>query len=360
MRTFEDKPATREQVPLLIGLIGPSGTGKTFSALRLATGIQRVSGGDIYLIDTESRRSLHYAPKPGEAPDPSHGKFAFKHVAFGAPFSSLDYLAAVEHCVKRGAKTVIIDSMSHEHEGPGGMLEQHAAETKRLAALWKTKESNAQMSAWSEPKQKRRRLINTILQMPINCIFCFRAKEKLKIVKGDDPISLGFMPIAGEEFVYEMLLKCLLLPGARGIPTWQSDMPGEKMMIKIPGQFAELFAKPAQLSESIGEELAKWAAGGSTGSMADAEALALSYDTCSDPATFRVLEEQRKAAWAKSSAQQKARLKAASDAASKRIAEAEAAARTEEAPESEPPRMREPGEDDYFTEAAANMAEHMR
>ena len=46
-RTFEDRPATRDKVPLLVGLMGPSGSGKTFSALRLATGIQTVSGGDI-------------------------------------------------------------------------------------------------------------------------------------------------------------------------------------------------------------------------------------------------------------------------------------------------------------------------
>jgi len=59
MRTFEDKVATRAQVPLLIGLVGASGSGKTMSALRLATGIQRVSGGEIYYLDTEARRSLY-------------------------------------------------------------------------------------------------------------------------------------------------------------------------------------------------------------------------------------------------------------------------------------------------------------
>src|SRR6266849_4599710 len=74
-RKFEDRPAVREATPLLIGLVGPSNSGKTFSALRLATGIQRVSGGDIWGIDTESRRMLHYADK-----------FKFRHVPFGAPF----------------------------------------------------------------------------------------------------------------------------------------------------------------------------------------------------------------------------------------------------------------------------------
>ena len=62
-RTFEAKPAVRQKVPLLCGLVGPSGGGKTFSALRLATGMQQVSGGDIYIVDTEARRALHYADR---------------------------------------------------------------------------------------------------------------------------------------------------------------------------------------------------------------------------------------------------------------------------------------------------------
>jgi pantothenate kinase-related protein Tda10 len=36
-RSFQANDAKRERVPLLLGLIGPSGGGKTYSALRLAT-----------------------------------------------------------------------------------------------------------------------------------------------------------------------------------------------------------------------------------------------------------------------------------------------------------------------------------
>jgi hypothetical protein len=37
--------------------VRPSGGGSTFSALRLVTGIQKVAGVDIYLIDTENGRA---------------------------------------------------------------------------------------------------------------------------------------------------------------------------------------------------------------------------------------------------------------------------------------------------------------
>jgi len=249
-RTFEDKPAVRTSVPLLLGLTGASGSGKTYSALRLATGIQRVTGGDIFYIDTEARRALHYADR-----------FKFRHMEFKAPFGPLDYLAAIEHCQKKGAKVIVVDSMSHEHEGPGGVLEKHEQETTRLSALWHTSRDAAQMSAWAEPKAERRRLINSVLQLGVNGVFCFRAKEKLRIKKGEKPEPMGWMPIAGEEFVYEMTVNCLLYPGSGGVPEWNPGEIGEKMMVKLPEQFRETFKQRRPLDEDTGETLAKWAAG---------------------------------------------------------------------------------------------------
>ena len=249
-RTFEDKPATRESTPCLIGVVGPSGTGKTFSSLRLATGMAKVNGGEIGLIDTEGRRALHYA-----------GSFKFRHLAFGAPFGSLDYLDAIKHFVSKGVGTIVVDSTSHEHEGPGGMLEAHAAETKRLAVQWNQPEFKTQMAGWAKPKADRRRMINEILQMQCNFVFCFRAKEKLRVIPGKEPQPRGYIAISGEEFLYEFLLNFLLLPGANGKPSWESEYEDERALMKIPAQFKDLLPKGTQLSEDIGQALAQWSAG---------------------------------------------------------------------------------------------------
>jgi hypothetical protein len=251
VRSFECEVARREEVPLMVGLVGPSSSGKTYSGLRFATGVQRVTGGDIFVIDTEADRAKHYADK-----------FKFRHVRLTAPFSPLDYLAAIEFCVKKGAKIIMADSASHEHEGPGGVLEWHAEETKELAKRWNCSEQTAQMSAWQAPKAARRRLINTVMQLKITTIWNFRAKEKLLIVKKKDPQPLGWMAIAGDEFVYEMTARFLLLPGADGVPTWQSDMPGERETIKLPEQFRQHFSgRPHAISEADGEYMARWAKG---------------------------------------------------------------------------------------------------
>src|SRR5262245_61922329 len=58
---FDAKDAERDQVPLWVALVGPSSSGKTKSALRLAEGMQRITGGDIHVVDTESKRAKHYA-----------------------------------------------------------------------------------------------------------------------------------------------------------------------------------------------------------------------------------------------------------------------------------------------------------
>lgn len=240
-RTFEDHEAVREAVPLIVGMSGPSGSGKTFSALRLAAGIQKVTGGDTYVIDTEAKRALHYADQ-----------FNFRHVPFGSPFSPLDYLAAIQHCVRRGARTIIIDSMSHEHEGPGGVLEMHAEDAKKMADF----------SAWARPKAQRRRLINSMMQLQINMILLFRAKEKSKPEKGKKTlIDLGWQPIGGDEYIYECTTHTFLRPASDGVPTWSAEKRAEQLMIKLPRQFRGLLDSGMPFDERMGEEMAKWAAG---------------------------------------------------------------------------------------------------
>lgn len=300
-RTFEDSPAVMGKIPLIGGLMGPSGGGKTFSALRLATGIVKVTGGEIYFIDTEAGRALHYARD-----------FKFRHVPFSAPFCPLDYLAAIEHCAKRSAGAIIVDSMSHEHEGPGGVLEQHASECDRLAREWsrngnRVSESAVNFPAWAEPKARRRRLLNSVVQLGVSTIFCFRAKEKSKPVKRGDMVDgerqekaglvdLGWMPIAGDEFVYEMGFNLLLEPGSDGVPNLFPAESGTKRMAKLPGQFRRIIDGKRQLDEATGEALARWASGEhapapgqkTKGNLADALAqIAASNDLAATRASLR-------------------------------------------------------------------------
>lgn len=252
------RPAVREQTSLLVGLAGPSSSGKTVSALKLARGIMGGQDQGLFVIDTEARRAKHYACGPDEEPGPF--RFRFQHGDLTAPFSPDAYRDAIAAAVGAGAKVVIVDSMSHEHESEGGILEWHERELDRMAGQDYTKRERMTFAAWIKPKAAHNRLVNFILQQPVHFIFCFRAKDKMKLVKDGQgktvPVQLGWTPICSDRFEYEMTTLLMLPPGARGVP----DLDLEATKINV--HHREFFPKGQAIAEPAGQQLAAWAAGG--------------------------------------------------------------------------------------------------
>lgn len=306
-RQFEDKPAVRERVPLLLGLVGPSSSGKTFSALRLATGMQRVYGGDIFGVDTESSRMLHY-----------EGMFKFRHVPFAAPFGPLDYLAAIEHCITRGAKVIVIDSMTHEHSGAGGVMDQVEAILDEKCGDDYAKRERMGAAAHVRPKAQRRKLNNAIVQLGARAafIFCYRAQYK------EYPRKLGWTPETTSTLHYEMAQRFLLPPGSVGVPKLNPETEAEKLLVKTQAQFSSFFKAGEPLNEDIGYRFAEWAAGSpATGAALKSKVLLDKYAVCESRELFDALEAERRDQWKAFKAAEQKALKAASEAANKRIAE---------------------------------------
>jgi len=256
-RTFTVTDAKREQVPLNVALVGPTGSGKTGSGLELATGFQDVSGGDIGVIDSEARRALAYADAPMFS-EPTR-RFKFKHLDFKAPFGPHDYMAAAQHLVDNGCKHIIVDSTSHMWEGPGGVHAMHDQEVERLMRAWRTDSvEKVNFPAWNLPKRAQTDFVNWMKQQPINWIFCFRAKEKMKMVN-NKPVEQGWQAIGGEDLIYEMTLACLLLPQCDGQPIWNKTE--EKGVKALAQHFRPMFANNPRLSAAVGRDLAVWAKG---------------------------------------------------------------------------------------------------
>lgn len=254
--SFEITDAKREACPLLIGIVGASFSGKTKSALRLATGIIRVTKKPIVVIDTESKRSTHYA-----------GEFPFKVIHFKAPFSPLRCLEVIEKAYNYGAGCIVFDNMAHEHVGEGGVLWQ----SEQLLAQYGEDEGarNRNLArSFIKPKRERSKMINGIVQLGGGCpmIFCFRAHEKLDFKKKENnqPRDMGWQPETTSPLMYEMTQQFLLTPGCEGVPILTSSIPDEKRIIKSPSQFQGWFTAGQALSEDIGERFAKWAAGDAT------------------------------------------------------------------------------------------------
>ncbi len=241
---YHFRPAIREKVGLLIGIVGCSGSGKTYSAMRLASGIVG-KGKKFAVIDTEARRSLHYA-----------GMFNFDMCEVKAPFRPDSYSEAIKAADEAGYEAIIVDSFSHEWSGEGGILDWQESELDRMAGDdWKKREA-CKMAAWIKPKMGHKQMIQRLLQVRANLILCFRAEEKVKMEKDANNktviVPIGWQPVCSKEVPYEMTVSFLLTP----------DKPGYPHPLKLQEQHKTLFPLDKPINEESGRKVAEWASGG--------------------------------------------------------------------------------------------------
>lgn len=238
--TIQFRPAVRAQIPCVVGLAGPSKSGKTNSAHRLAKGM--AAGGRVVMINTEGPKGHLYADN-----------FTYEAYDLTPPFTPERYTEALLAAAKLNPAVVIIDSASHMHDGPGGMIEYHDAELDRLAGEdWKKRQAN-NFTAWIKPKKAENAFIEQMLLLPCHVVLCFRAKEKLRIVRGKEPENLGWQPIAGDRITFETLFTLTLPPYSKGVP----DLAISEM--RTP--FDRMIRDGQQIDEGLGERVAAFARG---------------------------------------------------------------------------------------------------
>ena len=237
------KQAKKEAVGLLIGLVGASGSGKTYSAMRLASGIVG-KGNRFAVIDTEARRALHYADM-----------FEFDHCELGSPFRPDNYANAIQAADKAGYKAIVVDSVSHEWAGEGGILDWQEEELTRMAGDDYRKRESCKMAAWIKPKMSHKQMVQRLLQVNSHLILCFRAEEKTKMEKDANGkmqiIPIGWQPVCSKELPYELTVSFLLT----------ADKPGIPQPIKLQEQHKIMFPSGKLLCEESGVLVTEWAAG---------------------------------------------------------------------------------------------------
>lgn len=243
--SYHFKKAVRKQTSVLLALAGPSGSGKTYSAIRFARGL---TDGRIAVIDTEAGRALHYADM-----------FDFDHLDLKPPFSPTAYLEAIKQAEADGYKAIIIDSMSHEWAGDGGMQDMHDDAVERMSGGDSQKAERVNVGAWRDPKRDHKRMISGFLQSRSHLLFCLRAEEKIKMQKDEKGkmqiVPMGWQPICEKNFMYEMTASFML----------SADRPGIPQPIKLQEQHKPFFDLGRHLDEQAGARLAEWSHGKANG-----------------------------------------------------------------------------------------------
>jgi hypothetical protein len=246
---FTFRPAVREGVHLLIGLAGGTGSGKTFTAMRLASGI--AAGKPFAVIDTESGRARHYADQ-----------FKFDVLDLEPPFRPQAYQQAIDAAEKAGYGVVVVDSMSHEHAGEGGLLDWSEEELDRMAGQdWKKREA-CKMASWIKPKTAHKEMVQRLLRAKLHVILCFRAESKIEMVKQDGKMVIqakqsltgldGWIPVSEKTLPFELTASFL----------FTADAPGVPKPIKLQAQHKALFPLDKPITEESGRRVAEWARGG--------------------------------------------------------------------------------------------------
>jgi hypothetical protein len=181
---FVFKQAKRKQAKLRLALTGPSGAGKTYSALMIAKGM----GGKIAVIDTERGSSELY----------DH-LLQFDALQLEPPYSPERYIQAINAAVAAGYTTLIIDSATHVWNGIGGCLEinEQLAAARFKGNTW---------SAWNETTPRYRAFIDAMLQAPIHIIATTRSKTETAQQENNGRksiVKLGMKAEQRDGFEYE-------------------------------------------------------------------------------------------------------------------------------------------------------------
>lgn len=191
MSEFQFVAAEKVQRKARVAVIGPSGCGKTYSGLLLARGIVG-DQGRIAVIDTEHASASLYARVT-----------PFETLVLGAPFTPARYAAAAKAAVAAGFDILLVDSMSQEWSGEGGVLQMVEAR--------KTQVRN-DFAAWNGPSQEHEQLLETLVGLPIHVISTFQAKTEYAMTSSDgrtkvEKLGLGAVTRDGVEYRYDVVLE---------------------------------------------------------------------------------------------------------------------------------------------------------
>ena len=174
--------ATKKKAKLRLALIGPTGSGKTYTGLSIASHL----GSKIAVIDTEHGSASKYADL-----------FGFE-VAELSDFSPTSYIQMLHEAAQGGFDVVMVDSLTHAWVGKGGVLDIKDRATK----------GGNSFNAWAVATPEQNKLVEALLSCPMHLIVTLRSK--MEYVPEKDPNTgktsikkIGLQPVQRDGVEYE-------------------------------------------------------------------------------------------------------------------------------------------------------------
>jgi hypothetical protein len=259
--TFQASDAVRESILLRMALTGPTGSGKTKTALIIATRmVEKMDGlGPVFFLDSEHKSALKYAWSPR-----SKTGYKFKHVPMPEDDHSPEaYTAGLDYCEDQGAGVIIVDTLSHLWVGIGGVLELVDEATN------KSRTKNGFSEGWGNLTPRYNRVVERLMSCSAHLIFCMRSKSEWVIQENErgkkEPVKLGTTAVMREGIDYEPDLSALMTVPNNDLVIDKSRC--DKLILgesfKKPGNdFADIIvewltdAEPAMGARTLGEAIA--------------------------------------------------------------------------------------------------------
>jgi len=183
---MEIRIAERKKAKIKLGLQGPSGSGKTYSALLIAFGLCN-DWSKIVLIDTENHSADLYAHLGN-----------YRVLDLNKPFTPENYIQAIETCEKQpGVEVIIIDSISQEWEGSGGIIETHG------------NMMGNSFTNWNKVTPRHNSFVQKILQSNCHIIATVRSKQDYVLSEKNGkmvPEKVGLKGVTREGMDYEFTI----------------------------------------------------------------------------------------------------------------------------------------------------------
>lgn len=225
------RKATRQQAKLRVGVSGPAGSGKTYSAIVLAKSIAS-DISKVAIIDTENGSADLYAHL-GD----------FNVIRLSAPYTPERYIEAIAACEAGGMEVCIIDSVTHEWDGKGGLLESN-----ELLGQSKFKGNN--WAAWSVTTPRHQKFIESITTSSMHMITTARSKTDTIQTEDKKIKKVGLKEIQREGFEYELTLNFTL------------DRDGHYAIASKDRTGLFIDRDPFMITPETGKELKNWAESG--------------------------------------------------------------------------------------------------